>query len=393
MSLRVLLVQSDVHAAQPLARFFQDRGDEIWVVDDIAQGMNLLTQWQPEILLLDLHFAGDEWLGMLRQARQDVAGIKIILTNKYPDLQRELMAGEFGATVFLRQPFTQRWIEAAFQKVFANEGGQPARLREAQLPRVRFPVRFKVPAPYLLLAFLFALASAYVITQVILESVQDRYLNQLIETGRQVSDWLVREEDRLLGTERLIANSQGLSKYIIEQDSEGVRKLVFPLGVNAGEEAIEIVDMQGITVLSMHHVLNGGAGDYEFSKGDPIFGQQPFARSILLGQSDTVGDKYAGLVQASWGNYFYVGGPVYDESGQVTGAVLVGRSLTTLARLSGKENLADVSFYDFNGQNLASSFQGDTNINPFCGSNLPNSARPGQRQPDPHFADVSRRLC
>ena len=360
MSLRVLLVQSDVHAAQPLARFFQDRGDEIWVVDDISQGMNLLTQWQPEILLLDLHFTGDEWLGMLRQARQDVAGIKIILTNKYPDLQRELMAGEFGATVFLRQPFTQRWIEAAFQKVLASEDGKPARLHKAQLPRVRFPVRFKITAPYLFLAFLFALASAYVITQVILESVQDRYLNQLIETGRQVSDWLVREEDRLLGTERLIANSQGLSKYIIEQDSEGVRKLVFPVGVNAGEEAIEIVDMQGITVLSMHHVLNGGVGEYEFSKGDPIFGQQPFARSILLGQSDTVGDKYAGLVQASWGNYFYIGGPVYDNSGQVTGAVLVGRSLTTLARLSGQENLTDVTFYDFEGQNLASSFQGDT---------------------------------
>ena len=54
---------------------------------------------------------------------------------------------------------------------------------------------------YLLLALLFALASAYVITQYVLESVQDRYLNQLFESGRQASDWMVREEDRLLGTE------------------------------------------------------------------------------------------------------------------------------------------------------------------------------------------------
>ena len=361
MSLRVLLVQSDLHAAQPLARFFQERGDEIWIVDDIGQGMNLLAQWQPEILLLDLHFSGNEWLGLLRQARQSAAPIKIILTNKYPDLQRELMAGEYGATVFLRQPYTQRWIEAAFQRVLSSEEGQLVKIRKAQLPRVRFPVRFKITAPYLLLAFLFALASAYVITQVILESVQDRYLNQLIDTGRQVSDWMVREEDRLLGTERLIANSQGLAKFIVEQDSEAARTLVFPVAVNAGEEAVEIVDLQGITLLSMHHVSDGGVGNYEFSKGDPIFGQQPFARTILLGQTDSVGDKFSGLVQASWGNYFYVGGPVYDESGQLTGAVLVGRSLTTLARLSGRENLADVSFYDFDGHYLASSFQGTTN--------------------------------
>ncbi len=356
MPLRVLLVQSDIHAAQPLTRFFQDRGDEIWIVNDIAQGMSLLAQWQPEVMLLDLHFPGNDWLGLLRQARQSAAPVKIILTNKYPDLQRELMAGEYGATVFLRQPYTQRWIEAAFQRVFSNEEGQPVRLRKNQLPQVRFPVRFKITAPYLILALLFALASAFVITQVILESVQDRYLNQLIETGRQVSDWMVREEDRLLNTERLISNSQGLAKSIIEQDAEAVRRLAFPLGVTAGEEAVEIVDLQGITILSMRHKLNGGVGEYEFSRGDPIFGQQPFARNILLGQADAVGDKFAGLVQGSWGNYFYVGGPVYDESGQVVGAVLVGKSLATLARESGKDNLADVSFYDFLGQRLASSF-------------------------------------
>ena len=358
MPLRVLLVQSDVRAAQPLERFFKDRGDEIWIVDDIAQGMSMLTQWQPEVLLLDLHFEGNEWLGLLRQARQQTAPIKIILTNKYPDLQRELMAGEYGATVFLRQPYTQRWIEAAFQRVTAGDESQPVTKRKAQLPQVRFPVRFKITAPYLILALVFALASAFVITQVILESVQDRYLNQLIETGRQVSDWMVREEDRLLGTERLIANSQGLAQSIVDQDAEAVRTLAFPLGVNAGEEAVEIVDLQGITLLSMHHVLNSGTGDYDFSKGDPIFGQQPFVRTILLGQTDTVGDKFAGLVQASWGNVFYVAGPVHDAGGQVVGAVLVGKFLPTLARESGRDNLTDVSFYDFNGQELASSFLG-----------------------------------
>ena len=357
MSLRVLLVQSDVHAAQPLTRYFQNRGDEIWIVDDIDQGMNLLAKWQPELLLLDLHFPGSEWLGLLRQARQAATPIKIILTNKYPDLQRELMAGEYGATVFLRQPFTQRWIEAAFERVTAAEEGQALRDRKAHLPQVRFPVRIKITAPYLILALLFALASAYIITQVILESVQDRYLNQLIDTGRQVSDWMVREEDRLLSTERLIANSQGLAQYILDQDSEAVRNLVYPLGVNAGEEAIEVVDMQGITLLSMHHSQDGGVGDYAFSKGDPIFGQQPFSRGILLGQTDPVGDKYAGLVQASWGNTFYVGGPVYDEYGSRVGAVLVGKNLTTLARESGRDNLTDVTFYDFQGQELASSFQ------------------------------------
>ncbi len=354
MALRVLLVQSDIQSAQTLARFFQDRGDEIWIADQVDQGLNLLSTWSPDLVLLDLHFSGSDWLELLREARQSTSPVRVILTNKYPDLQRELLAGEQGFNVFLRQPYTQRWIEAALQRTFETAETHAARSGTTQLPRVRLPVRVKITAPYLLLALMFAMASAYIITRVVLESVQDRYINQLIETGRQASDWMVREEDRLLGTERLLANSQGLAQAIRDQNAEIVRTVAFPIAANYAEEAVEVVDLQGLTLLSMHHKTDGGPGDYNFSRGDPTFGQLPFSRAILLGQTDTVGDKYAGLVEAGWGKYFYVGGPVYDENNQLVGAVLVGKSLLTLARQAGQETLADISFYDFNGSPLGS---------------------------------------
>jgi class 3 adenylate cyclase/CheY-like chemotaxis protein len=354
MSIRVLLVQSEVQSAQTLARFFEDRGDEIWIADQVEQGLSLLATWHPDLVLLDLHFPGNDWLTLLRQAHQAVPPIKTILTNKYPDLHRELQASDHGTNVFLRQPYTQHWVDAAVRRAFDANESAAAQAKTNQLPRVRLPMRIKITAPYLILAVLFALASAYVITRIVLESVQDRYLNQLIETGRQAEDWMVREEDRLLGSERMLANSQGLVKAILDQDAEAVRSITFPVVVTSGEDAVEIVDLQGITLLSIHHKEGGGAADYDFSRGDPIFGQQVFSRAILLGQTDTIGDKYAGFVQASWGNYFYVGGPVYDENNQVIGAVLVGKSLLALARQAAQDSLADISFYDFNGNVVGS---------------------------------------
>ena len=355
MAQRVLIVHSDPQSGQPLIRYFRERGDDVLVTDQLSKGQAWLEQRKPDILFLDLHFPGKEWLTLLRQARAEGSPVKVILTNRFPDLQRELLAGEHGANVILRQPFTQRWIEAALRRLeqAAQAEQKPISMR---LPPVRLPVGIKITIPYLLLALLFALASAYVITQIAVESVQDRYLNQLIETGRQAGDWLVREEQRLLSTERLAANTQGLAQAILDQDAEKARTLAFPVAVNNSEEAIEVVDLQGISLVSMHKKAGGGAGEYDFSRGDGVYGQQPFVRSVLLGQTDAAGDKFAGIIGAENAAYFYVAGPVISADNKVVGALLVGKTLKTLASQAGQETFADISLYDARGSVLNSTF-------------------------------------
>ena len=117
------------------------------------------------------------------------------MTNKYPDLQREMMAREQGVQVFLRQPFSARWIDQALARLEDDTvPGQEARQAAFKLQAVRMPMRVKITLPYLLLALFFALASAYLISRVVLESIQDRFLNQLIETGQQSQDWMVRRK-------------------------------------------------------------------------------------------------------------------------------------------------------------------------------------------------------
>lgn len=149
------------------------------------------------------------------------------------------------------------------------------------MPRVRVPVRWKITLPYLVLAITIALAAAFVISQVMLDSIQERFFNQLLETGRQSSDWMVREENRMLSTLRLAANTQGVAQAVQTGDSDGLRNLVLPAIVNAGEETVEFLDMQGISVLGLRP--GGQAGEFDTVRGEAFSSRWALRRPCCRG--------------------------------------------------------------------------------------------------------------
>lgn len=358
MAQRVLIVQSETEAAQALTKYFKERGDQVWEAWELAQAQSLLAQAQPELLLFDLLFPAEGWLEFLTAARVAQPGLKVILTNHVPDVAREMQAKANGFAIFLRAPFAPRWIETALRKAAGVE--TPTRPRKDLKtaapgePKVRLPMRIKITLPYLILALLFALGAAYIVSQVVYESVQDRYFNQLIATGKQTSDWMVREEDRLLASLRLMANTQGVADALKSGDAEALRALILPLIVNTDEEVVDVLDEQGVTVFSAHRPPGAAPGEYSFSRGESIFQGYDFVQRVLQNQVDTRGDKFAGFVRASWGDYFYVSGPVLDANNQLVGAVMVGKSTQTLVREMKAETLGETTLYDLSGKVLVS---------------------------------------
>jgi adenylate cyclase len=359
--LRVLIVQTDNQSARALSRLVKNNETDVWEAWEFGQARELINQIKPEVVFFDIHFPGEEWQQFLKWISQNKPEINVIITNKHPDLQREMLAKELGFNTFLRQPFTRRWVENAVKsfsqstaKTVSEVHGRAAALEPPTMPRVKMPVRVKITLPYLILAVLFALASAYVVSQVVFDSVQDRYFNQLIATSKQSSDWMVREEDRLLSTLRLIANTQGMADALTNNNSEELRNLVLPLAVNAREEAIELLDMNGISQLTLRKTSGGDAGNYETSRGETYFQNVDFVNLVKTGTVDDLGDKFAGFVQPPWGNYFFVDGPIFDDTGKQVGIILVGKSLQTLANEIKNETLATITFYNKQGQSLSS---------------------------------------
>lgn len=228
---------------------------------------------------------------------------------------------------------------------------------EPDLPRVRVSIRLKITLPYLVLAVLLAVGAAYVITQIVFDTIEERFTNQLIEAGKLASEWMVREEQARLETLRELKNAAGVAEAIRTGDAEGLRELAFGITVNRQEEAVEFLDVGGRHVLAMRHRQGGHIEEYDYlTGGNSEFLNWEFVQKVYAGKVDQAGDKYAGLVRAAWGNYFYVSGPVYDHDGDFVGVILVGKTLPSLLQEMRRKTLAHITLYDFDGQVMATTF-------------------------------------
>jgi HD-GYP domain-containing protein (c-di-GMP phosphodiesterase class II) len=221
---------------------------------------------------------------------------------------------------------------------------------------VRIPLRLKITLPYLLLAIVLALGAGFVLTQVVFDTVEERFTNQLIESGKLATNWTAREEARLLESLRLLMHAEGIPEAMVARDAERLRRLAFPIVIDNQEEAVEFLDADGYLLLTLRHRINGTVEEYDIYKdGDNFFNKFDFAQNVLLGRVDRLGDKYAGYAQTDWGNYFYVSGPIFDEEGQIVGAVMVGKRLDRMVRQIREETqLAHVTIYNFEGQPISS---------------------------------------
>lgn len=225
------------------------------------------------------------------------------------------------------------------------------------LPKIRMPIRHKIILPYLFLALLLAAGVGYVITRIVFDSLEERYNNQLIESGKLAAEWMYREEERMLASLRLMANAGGMAEAVTARHAEKARELAFGIAVDNQEEAVEILDAQGYLLLSMRHRPGGRIEEYEFAKdGDQSFLQWEFVEKVVHRQPDDYGDKYSGLARAGETDYFYIAGPILDSAGAQVGTLLVGKSLSTLVQQMRAETLAQVSLYALDGSPIASTF-------------------------------------
>ena len=224
-------------------------------------------------------------------------------------------------------------------------------------PRVRFPIQIKITLPYLILAIGLTIGAAYVVTRLVLISFEERFTNQLIGSGLLVSESMVRRENELVKTLRLLSHAQGIPEAIRDKDIEGLKNISLGIIANAGEEAVEFLDSNGNLVLSVRHSQEGDPLEYSASITSKVrHSEIPFIKKVLNHERDAIGDKYSGLVREDWTNLFYVAGPVYDGAGGFSGVILVGRTLMTMVRDFFKETLAQVTLYDSNGLALESTF-------------------------------------
>lgn len=215
-------------------------------------------------------------------------------------------------------------------------------------------VRWKIILPYVLLSVLIAIVATYLVTNLVIGSLTERFDNQLLEAGRVTADTVVRKEREHLETVRAVAFTEGVAESIQTQDERALWDLVEPIAANAAVERMEILDAQGQRLKAVS--LSTGEGlDYQELSDEDKPASWPLVQRIVQGEADQLGDKYAQIVETSDGFILYTAGPIFAKD-DLAGVVLVGTALNSFAAQAKTEALADVTIYDFGGNPLTSTF-------------------------------------
>ena len=214
-------------------------------------------------------------------------------------------------------------------------------------------IRWKIIAPYLVLTLIVAVTGTFFATRLVTGSLNDRFDNQLAEAARVTADSMVRQERQHLETVRAISFTVGVTEATESGDAAALRSLIEPILANHQREYVQVLDAHGHSLLSMH-LVDAGSLNYETIKDDASLTNAQVVKNVLAGGDDQ-GDKFAELVPGANGDVLYTAGPVKDGD-RTVGVVLVGTSLETLLPSIKLEALADVTFYDLDGQVIGSTF-------------------------------------
>lgn len=92
-------------------------------------------------------------------------------------------------------------------------------------------IRTKIIVPYAILTAILAVIGAYLVTQLVAGSLQERFDNQLVEAGRVASDAVVRAEREQLKVVRAMAFTEAAPEAVDAADGERLSVLLTPLFV------------------------------------------------------------------------------------------------------------------------------------------------------------------
>ncbi|TFH34725.1 MAG: HAMP domain-containing protein [Anaerolineales bacterium] len=216
-------------------------------------------------------------------------------------------------------------------------------------------LRAKLIIPYVLLTLIIALIGVFIITQLVAGSFQERFGNQMIESSRVTADSIVRREREHLENLRLLAFMQGVPEAIMDGDEASLRQIFESLAINNKIEILGAIDRRGGGIVTLVYQQDGDTPQTSYYLGEDYSDFEPL-RQILDGKTDTLGDKYAGLLSSSVGDLLITTAPVFTSEEEFAGVLFVGSRLDTLLSEIKLLALADIIMIDTQGEIISTTF-------------------------------------
>ncbi|MGW8286994.1 MAG: response regulator transcription factor [Desulfobulbales bacterium] len=129
----ILLVDDEDHFRERLARAFSNRGYTVLQASDADQALNLIKNNHPDWALVDLRMPGKSGLDLIREAKEFLPYLKIVVLTGYGSIATATEAIKLGAHYYLPKPADVDDILNAFEK-------------DSELPGVSEQPEFEAPS-------------------------------------------------------------------------------------------------------------------------------------------------------------------------------------------------------------------------------------------------------
>lgn len=220
----------------------------------------------------------------------------------------------------------------------------------------------QITVPYVILAVVVVAGGIYILTQVVVDSVGERFLNQLIDTARLAEEGLVREEQSMLESQRLLSHVQGVDLALENRQRSALSDLALPLAYNSQIDALVFLDLLGNALLSLS--LEEDTQTYLPLVPSQAYRTFGFVQRVLSEEVDEVGDKTSGFVGTPLGQHLFVAGPVLNSEGHLAGVAMVGIRIEELVNLLRQETLGHLTFYTLEGAPFTSTLLDSSPVDP-----------------------------
>jgi two-component system response regulator AtoC len=113
MRLTVLVVDDELLIRKSLGKVFRERGYAVEVASTGAEGLERVSSFRPQVMILDMRLPDTDGLTVLRRARQLDPLLQVIVITAFGDVQSAVDAMKLGACDFLRKPYEMEDIALA----------------------------------------------------------------------------------------------------------------------------------------------------------------------------------------------------------------------------------------------------------------------------------------
>jgi len=101
----MLIIDDEMGIVEEVRDFFSEEGFEVHVADSGKEGLEIIKQKKPHVVILDIKLPDMSGLQVLKEVKEIDAAIKVIVNTGYVDQQIIDEAAFLRCDAFLQKPF------------------------------------------------------------------------------------------------------------------------------------------------------------------------------------------------------------------------------------------------------------------------------------------------